>query len=52
MARSYWERIEPVAESFGDLDPRIHGREDVVAEGMEFTGYHRHGEDRGTQLFA
>ncbi len=40
-ARSYWERIEPVAESFGDLDPRIDGRAEVVEEGMEFTGYHR-----------
>ena len=40
-ARSYWERIEPVAESFGDLDPMIDGREDVTAEGMKFTGYHR-----------
>jgi len=40
-ARSYWERIEPVAESFGDLDPRIDGREEVVDEGMTFTGYHR-----------
>ncbi len=41
VARSYWERIEPVAEIFGDLDPRIDGREDVIAEGMEFTGFHR-----------
>ncbi len=41
VARAPWERIEPVAESFGDLDPRIDGREDVVAEGMEFTGFHR-----------
>ncbi|MGL4175471.1 MAG: iron uptake system protein EfeO [Dermatophilaceae bacterium] len=40
-ARSYWERIEPVAESFGDLDPKIDGRAEVVEEGMEFTGYHR-----------
>ncbi len=40
-ARTPWERIEPVAESFGDLDPRIDGREDVLAEGMDFTGYHR-----------
>ena len=40
-ARLPWERIEPVAESFGDLDPKIDGREDVVAEGMAFTGYHR-----------
>ncbi len=41
VARSYWERIEPVAESFGDLDPRIDGREEVTEDGMEFTGYHR-----------
>ncbi len=41
QARSYWERIEPVAESFGDLDPKIDGREDVIEEGMAFTGYHR-----------
>ena len=40
-ARVHWERIEPVAESFGDLDPRIDGREDVTDEGMRFTGYHR-----------
>jgi iron uptake system component EfeO len=40
-ARHPWESIEPVAESFGDLDPRIDGREDVTAEGMAFTGYHR-----------
>ncbi|MBK1783253.1 peptidase M75 family protein [Prauserella sp. ASG 168] len=41
VARTHWERVEPVAESFGDLDPRIDGREDVVEEGLEFTGYHR-----------
>ncbi|MBC9819950.1 iron uptake system protein EfeO [Terrabacter sp. MAHUQ-38] len=41
QARHPWEAIEPVAESFGDLDPRIDGREDVVEEGMKFTGYHR-----------
>ncbi|GAB2764246.1 peptidase M75 family protein [Terrabacter koreensis] len=40
-ARLPWETIEPVAESFGDLDPRIDGREDVVEDGMTFTGYHR-----------
>jgi iron uptake system component EfeO len=44
-ARLPWERIEPVAESFGDLDPKIDGREDVVAEGMAFTGYHRLEQD-------
>jgi len=41
QARHPWEAIEPVAESFGDLDPRIDGREDVIADGMAFTGYHR-----------
>jgi iron uptake system component EfeO len=41
QARHPWEAIEPVAESFGDLDPKIDGREDVIAEGMAFTGYHR-----------
>jgi len=30
-----------VAASFGDLDPKIDGREDVIAEGVAFTGYHR-----------
>jgi iron uptake system component EfeO len=40
-AREPWEVIEPVAESFGDLDPKIDGREDVVADGRKFTGYHR-----------
>ncbi|MDD7930925.1 iron uptake system protein EfeO [Actinomycetospora straminea] len=40
VARTYWERIEPVAESFGDLDPRIDGRDDGEP-GVEFTGYHR-----------
>ncbi|MCY1154431.1 MAG: peptidase family protein, partial [Nitrososphaera sp.] len=40
-ARSYWERIDPVAASFGDLDPKIDGRAEVVDEGMKFTGYHR-----------
>ena len=40
IARTYWERIEPVAESFGDIDPRIDGRDDGEP-GVEFTGYHR-----------
>lgn len=40
--RAYYERIEPVAESLGDLDPRIDYREvDAVAEGLEWTGFHR-----------
>ncbi|MFG2079360.1 iron uptake system protein EfeO [Micromonospora tulbaghiae] len=48
VARTYWERIEPVAESFGDLDPKIDGREEVVEEGMEFTGFHRIEKDLWT----
>jgi iron uptake system component EfeO len=39
--RSHWERIEPVAEIFGDLDPQIDGRENDVEPGKEFTGFHR-----------
>ncbi len=39
-ARIPYERIEPVAESFGDLDPRIDARaNDVPAS--EFGGFHR-----------
>lgn len=40
VARQPWERIEPVAESFGDLDPRIDAREGDVPD-AEFGGYHR-----------
>jgi len=40
--RTYWERIEPVAESFGDIDPKTDGREDDErGPGETFTGYHR-----------
>jgi iron uptake system component EfeO len=42
VARTYWERIEPVAESFGDIDPKIDGREDDERDpGVAFTGFHR-----------
>ncbi|WP_206518098.1 iron uptake system protein EfeO [Rhodococcus sp. X156] len=41
VARTYWERIEPVAESFGDLDPITDGREDALEPGQELTGWHR-----------
>ena len=40
-SRAYYERIEPVAESFGDLDPQIDFREADVAEGDAWTGWHR-----------
>ncbi len=39
-ARIPYERIEPVAESFGDLDPRIDARENDVPA-SEFGGFHR-----------
>lgn len=41
IARTYWERIEPVAEIFGELDPIIDGREPDVEPGQDFTGFHR-----------
>ena len=44
-ARMYFERSEPIAESFGDLDPRIDGRlADLEAEGQsmeDWSGYHK-----------
>jgi iron uptake system component EfeO len=39
-ARTHWERIEPVAESFGDLDPRLDLREADLEEGQAWTGWH------------
>nr|WP_232223626.1 iron uptake system protein EfeO [Arthrobacter sp. FB24] len=43
--RMHWERIEPVAESFGDLDPKLDAREADLAEGEEWTGWHRAEKD-------
>jgi iron uptake system component EfeO len=39
--RVYWERIEPVAESFGDLDPKLDLREADLEQGQRWTGWHR-----------
>ncbi len=39
--RVHWERIEPVAESFGDLDPRMDLREADLEQGQRWTGWHR-----------
>jgi iron uptake system component EfeO len=39
-ARTHYETIEPIAESFGDLDPAIDAREGDVPE-AEWTGFHR-----------
>ncbi|GAA3487856.1 iron uptake system protein EfeO [Streptomyces cremeus] len=41
-SRIGWERTEPVAESFGDIDPMVDLREDGVEEsGKPWTGWHR-----------
>lgn len=39
-SRVFYEKIEPVAESFGDLDPAIDLREGDVEAGAEWTGFH------------
>ena len=42
IARINYERIEPTAGQFGDLDPAIDYRKPgAEAEGLEFTGFHR-----------
>jgi iron uptake system component EfeO len=41
VARTYYERIEPVAEIFGELDPAIDAREADLEPGQEFTGFHK-----------
>ena len=39
-ARTHWERIETVAESFGDLDPKMDAREADLEPGQKWTGWH------------
>lgn len=42
--RTHYERIEPIAELFNELDPAIDAREDDFKQGpkdLEFTGFHR-----------
>ena len=39
--RTHWERIEPVAESFGDLDPKTDARQADLESGQKWTGWHR-----------
>ncbi|NYF10165.1 iron uptake system component EfeO [Leifsonia sp. AK011] len=42
LVRVSYERIEPTASQFGDLDPAIDYRKPgAEAEGLEFTGFHR-----------
>jgi iron uptake system component EfeO len=40
-SRIGWERTEPVAESFGDIDPKVDLREDGLKGGQKWTGWHR-----------
>jgi iron uptake system component EfeO len=40
-ARLHYEAVEPVAESFGDLDPDIDARIDDVTDPTKWTGFHR-----------
>ncbi|WP_082393256.1 iron uptake system protein EfeO [Nocardia arizonensis] len=50
MTRTYYERIEPVAESFPDnLDPRLDLREADLAPGDAWTGFHRLEKDLWVQ---
>ncbi len=38
--RAHWERVEPVAESFGNLDPLLDLREADVEAGATWSGWH------------
>lgn len=38
--RMHWERVETVAESFGDIDPKLDLREADLEEGQKWTGWH------------
>ncbi|MFJ8105577.1 iron uptake system protein EfeO [Streptomyces sp. NPDC096132] len=40
-SRLGWERTEPIAESFGDIDPLTDTREDGLEDGQKWTGWHR-----------
>jgi iron uptake system component EfeO len=48
VARAPYERIEPVAETFGDLDARIDGREDGATPQQPFAGFHKLEKDLWT----
>jgi iron uptake system component EfeO len=57
--RIHYEAIEPVAESFGTLDPEIDARVNDVANVSGWTGFHRieqilwvQGTTRGTGIYA
>lgn len=40
-ARAFYERIEPTAEQFGDIDPALDLREADLEQGQAWTGWHR-----------
>ncbi len=40
-SRFGWEAIEPVAESFGDIDPKVDTREADLVKGQKWTGWHQ-----------
>lgn len=44
-ARIHYERIEPIAESFGDLDPLIDMRVDDANAATPFVGFHKLEQD-------
>jgi len=57
--RAHYETIEPVAESFGDLDPEIDARVNDVEKLSEWSGFHRiektlwqENTTRGTEAYA
>lgn len=57
--RMYFERSEPIAESFGDLDPRIDNREADLENDETWTGFHAiekilwtQNTTKGTEVFA
>jgi iron uptake system component EfeO len=39
--RFHYEAVEPIAESFGDLDPEIDARVNDVSDKAKWTGFHR-----------
>lgn len=57
--RTHYETIEPIAESFGDLDPEIDARVNDVADRSQWSGFHRieqilwaKGTTKGTERYA
>ena len=57
--RFHYEAVEPIAESFGDLDPEIDARVNDVSDPAKWTGFHRieqvlwrDGTTKGTERYA